>query len=57
MTNNKKLLSTLLITLSLSACGSSSTDNETDKAAKEVMTQEQESSPEQAATKLVATPK
>ncbi|AWB56515.1 hypothetical protein DBO93_02315 [Colwellia sp. Arc7-D] len=57
MTNNKKLLSTLLITLSLSACGSSSTDNETDKGAKEVMTQEQESSPEQAATKLVATPK
>lgn len=60
MTNNKKILSTLLITLALSACGSSSTDNEaenaTDKAAKELVKQEQESSPEQAATKLVATP-
>lgn len=56
MTYNKKFLSTLLITLSLSACGSSSTDSEADKADEAMAQNAQENSSEQEATTLVATP-
>tara|TARA_R110000744_G_scaffold174083_4_gene292807 strand:+ start:1531 stop:2028 length:498 start_codon:yes stop_codon:yes gene_type:complete len=56
MMYKKNILSTLVITLLLSACGSSSTENETVKTDETKVENIQENSPEQAATELVATP-
>jgi hypothetical protein len=58
MTKNKNFISTLVITLLLSACGSSSTDSEEGKTAKtdETIPQGvQENNTQQESTKLVAT--
>jgi len=52
MTKNKRFLSTLAITLLLSACGSSAVDKEDAKTSQDT----QENKTQQEATKLVATP-
>lgn len=56
MTTNKHFLSTLMITLLLSACGSSSTDKETSNSTDITAQGVQKSDAGQEATKLVATP-
>jgi hypothetical protein len=58
MTINKKLLSTLTVTLLLCACGSSSTSEDTDNMTKtdETVTQDMKEPSKQKATKLVAIP-
>tara|TARA_R110000737_G_scaffold66374_2_gene94357 strand:- start:709 stop:1182 length:474 start_codon:yes stop_codon:yes gene_type:complete len=56
MTTKKHFLSTLMITLLLSACGSSSTDKAAAKTDDTTVQGAQESNTEQEATKLVATP-
>ncbi len=55
MTTNNKFFSVLAITLLLSACGSSSTSNETDESTQATKTSKEQAS-DKNVTKLVATP-
>ena len=59
MTKNKNILSTLMIALLLSACGSSSSDKEKSnsvKADEAIMQETKSNNTQQEVTKLVATP-
>ena len=56
MTTNNKFFSVLAITLLLSACGSSSTSNETDESTQATKTAAKEQASDKNVTKLVATP-
>lgn len=56
MTTNNKFYSVLAITVLLSACGSSSTSNETDESTQATKTAAKEQASDKNVTKLVATP-